>query len=81
MQHAARGLRDHTLGEMARPVGHVGPLPRGEAADRGAVPALRAGQDDHITGQVAGRGEKDRWPRVPALLALAAWGGCPVSGR
>jgi len=45
------------------------------------VPALRAGQDDHIAGQAGGWGEKDRWPRVPALLAPAARGGCPVSGR
>ena len=71
MQHAAPGLRDHTLGEIARPIGHVRPLPRAETADRGAVTALRAGQDDHVAGQVAGRGEKDRWPCVRALLTPA----------
>jgi hypothetical protein len=70
MQYAVPGLRDHTLGEIARPVGHVRPLPRGEAADRGAVAALRAGQDDHIAGQVAGRREEDRWPCVAALTPV-----------
>ena len=75
MKHAAAGLRDDTLGHLARPVGHIRPLPRGQPADRGAVAALRAGQDDDVAGQGAGRGQEDRRPRVPA------GGGRPVSGR
>ncbi|MFI5081395.1 MAG: hypothetical protein ACHQCE_10005 [Streptosporangiales bacterium] len=57
--------------------------------------ALRTGQDDHIAAQLTSQGEEDRRPCVPALLTpvrcfpargllasgLAAWCGCPVSGR